>query len=575
MKINIDKALQVCGNNNRYQKIFFLAVALTWFSVDFISITFPLLELMPQFQCKNDGVFEECEDNKYCSTTNEEDRRALPFAYHNIVTDFNLICNNTLIIMIGVSYTVGIFAGAFLASKFSDIWGRKPVLLFCQLLFAIAAFSATVVPNIYILLGVLFFIGIATSGGSMISFLFISECIAPHKRSVFGTLINSAFAFAGILYFTIYFFLKNWKIMAYISVGCDVIAGILILTYFTESPRFLMSKGYTQKALKSLHKIAKRNGKQKDFYKFLVSDLIIAKDIMNEADATIYKLKSETQNINKNTVISSESADNDKSLDKSLLDTSNETCANGVDYKMTIEEIIKKFKKERTDSGLTADTQASELNLHEVKKEGRFRDLFKYKSIRANFLICNLMWFIYSFTYFGISLCLKKNKSEVFIDGYIVYGAEGISYMITGILISIAFFGRKRTLSIMLCLTSISTFGYFFFKYFSLEPYDKILLFIARFAITSISSILYVYSTEIYPTVIRAKGLGINILFARIASILVPVIVELINPFLIFSVICILGFIFSFSLPETHGKELEDEIEEEKKKRKISSENIY
>jgi hypothetical protein len=76
---------------------------------------------------------------------------------------------------------------------------------------------------------------------------------------------------------------------------------------------------------------------------------------------------------------------------------------------------------------------------------------------------------------------------------------------------------------------------------------------------------MYTYSTEVYPTSIRAKGLGLNSFCARIASIMIPVIVELVdNPFLIFSGMTFFSFFFTFSLPETNNKELEDEIFEEK-----------
>jgi OCT family organic cation transporter-like MFS transporter 4/5 len=176
------------------------------------------------------------------------------------------------------------------------------------------------------------------------------------------------------------------------------------------------------------------------------------------------------------------------------------------------------------------------------------------------------MWFAMAFTYYGISMGLKQSKDQVFIDGYVVYGAEGVSYVITGIILSISFFGRIKSLSIMMLITSLSTCGYFWIKkiFDNYEPYDKIFLFMARFGVTSIYSIMYTYSTEIYPTTIRAKGLGINTLFARFAAILVPIIVELFNPFLIYSSLCIVGFILSFFLPETFGKDLEDEIFEER-----------
>ena len=125
----------------------------------------------------------------------------------------------------------------------------------------------------------------------------------------------------------------------------------------------------------------------------------------------------------------------------------------------------------------------------------------------------------------------------------------------------------------MILTCSIAAFAYYFMRVYKFEPYDKIFLFLARFGITGVYSIMYTYSTEIYPTSIRAKGLGINTLFGRLAAIMVPVIVELVNPFLIFSALCGIGFVLTFNLPETFGKELEDEILEEKAKKVFSNEN--
>jgi len=193
-------------------------------------------------------------------------------------------------------------------------------------------------------------------------------------------------------------------------------------------------------------------------------------------------------------------------------------------------------------------------------KEQAFSALFKFRSLRYKFLICCLLWFVTSFTYYGMSFFLKKGGENVFTNGYVIYLAEGISYFFTGIIMSVSFLGRVRSLSIMMILAGISTLVFWFIKDIS-GMYDKIPLFIARFSITSIYSIMYTYSTEVYPTSIRAKGLGLNTFCARISSIMVPIIVELVdNPFVIFSVMMFISFFFTFSLPETNNKELEDEI---------------
>lgn len=595
MKLSVDKALQVCGNNNRYQKLFYIAVALTWFSVDFVSIAFPLLALEPSYQCKDStGVWtENCKVEDICSGKIPKEDFKRIFQFDNLISDFNLDCEKTFTMMIGVIYTIGVVLGAFLASKFSDILGRKPVLLICQFLFFCGAISMTFAPSIYIILGVLFIIGISCAG-AMVSFLYIYEVLAPSKRSIYGTLINSAFAIAGIIYFTVFKYMKNWRYLAYICIVADLVAVVLILTYFTESPRFLMSKGKTHKALKALSKIAMKNGKSEDFKKYLVSDVCEAGSKRNSTEN--YEEQEPAEN--KNGYLSSQdnidnseicvNLDGTTNLDKTTQNInnnfhstllSNTTMADSPTLSQkNIEKIARGLdNSEETISQISVGKNSSNDPLINPQagtdKEAPFSALIKYKSLRKNFLICNFLWFAMAFTYYGISMGLKNSKEEVFIDGYVVYCAEGISYMIVGIILSNSFFGRVRSLYIMLMICSISTCAYYFIKLFEIEPYDKILLFLARFSITAIYSIMYTYSTEVYPTVIRAKGLGINTLFARFAAMLVPILVDLINPFLIYSSVCLIGFLLALMLPETFGKELEDEIQEEKLSKKVYLEN--
>jgi MFS family permease len=175
MKISVEKALQVCGNNNRYQKLFYIAVALTWFSVDFVAICFPLIELSPgNFKCKDEkGNWGDCKSEEAMCKLPKEDYKLDKVLYETVIYQFSLYCDKLMVIMIGVSYTFGVVIGAFLSSKYSNVLGRKPVLLASHFIFAIGSVSATFAPNVYFLFGILLFIGIASAGGTMVSFLFI------------------------------------------------------------------------------------------------------------------------------------------------------------------------------------------------------------------------------------------------------------------------------------------------------------------------------------------------------------------------------------------------------------------
>jgi OCT family organic cation transporter-like MFS transporter 4/5 len=424
------------------------------------------------------------------------------------MTDYpELYCDTLLVILIGVCFVFGIIVGAVILSALSDMWGRKKVLLLCQALFAIAATIVTFLPHFYVVLALLFLIGFACSGGTIISYLYINEILASKKRAIYGALINSSFAVAGVIYFTAYQLNKEWVYIAYSSVIIDLLAGFILLFYFKESPRYLLSNDRVGEAIEVFKYMAEKNGRVDEFQLFLNNEV---------SGYNADEFKTNTKKINST------------SFGENKLET-------------LIEE-----KSEKTASSRSAIA------------------LFKYKSLRTPFLVCSQMWFTYGFVYYGISMDLKKSEN-VFKDGYVVYVAEGIAYLISCIIMNIEWFGRIRTLRIMMGMCCVSTLVNFLLTLYDLTELNFIALFFSRFSITTACSCLYTYSTEIYPTVIRAKGLGFNALSARFAAILVPIIDEKIhNPFYLFAIVSGIAFGLSWFLEETFGKPMEDEIREEK-----------
>ena len=91
MKFNTDDAFIKCGNKHKYQIIVLIAIIFTWFSLDFISLTFPLLELEPKFECKIGKNFIECDIKDACKL-NESSRNPI-IEYKNILTEYKLECN--------------------------------------------------------------------------------------------------------------------------------------------------------------------------------------------------------------------------------------------------------------------------------------------------------------------------------------------------------------------------------------------------------------------------------------------------------------------------------------------------
>lgn len=774
MKFNVEDAFISAGNKHKYQKTVLFAIMFTWLSVDFISLVFPLLELEPDYYCKIGEVYISCDNKLACSLPADSIKRIIE--YKNILTDYHIDCEKFDLIMLGVSYTVGILIGSFLASIYSDILGRKPVLLISEFSFLIACSILVFAPNYTMILISVFLCGNACSGGTIVSFLYMNEILSKERRSIYGIAISVFFAMAGLLYFFMFEHLKNWKYMMYLCMSFDIISCLLVLFYFVESPRFYFSNKKYCMSLKKFNDIAKKNNKQKEFEYFVKKSYVFfilgnnldfyfddiknglgssfsnsyssANKINNINDSieknNIYERENEksitnkinnfninlfnsksSDNINASEIIPNQNNNNKNNLleNKEILDhlelgeifralenyeiekhlekekyynddhleennnlthdnTQNlisndpkntnenriiENLENLIPnkdnskYCNTNEDKVENLKKNLTMRGSkSSDTQQcliksleendkflpllhneeinklqklssnsisnsnedsessenfssteSNPNMNEIqttslprskigekniisvgfpqnenkilkipelkiqnhkkhkkpiiKFSSSYFSLIKYPSIRYRFLICNLIWFTYAFTYYGISFYLKKVQGEAFLDGYIIYSAEVISLIITFFIMSSSFFGRVKTLNIMMILAGISTMSYYYMKQNKVDYYEKIPLFLARFSITSINSVMYTYSTEFYPTIIRAKGLGINIFFARLACCFVPILIEIIdNPFIIFSILCLFTSIFTFFLPETMNKELEDEIHEEK-----------
>ena len=90
---------------------------------------------------------------------------------------------------------------------------------------------------------------------------------------------------------------------------------------------------------------------------------------------------------------------------------------------------------------------------------------------------------------------------------------------------------------------------------------------VGKLAITTSYGIVYIYTAELFPTVIRNVGVGASSLCARIGGIICPYINLLMNywkplPLIIYGVLAFTGGLLALILPETLNKELPETIED-------------
>ena len=139
-------------------------------------------------------------------------------------------------------------------------------------------------------------------------------------------------------------------------------------------------------------------------------------------------------------------------------------------------------------------------------------------------------------------------------------------------------FGRRGPLCFYLMLSGVLCISLVLVKHFLTTSQANVpaivtaLALIGKAAVVSCFCIIFLYSSEVFPTVIRTVGVGSCTFFGRVGSLLAPQLIllgELVSPttpgllpFLTFGSLCLLAALLVLYLPETLHTKLPDTIEE-------------
>ncbi|XP_068160427.1 solute carrier family 22 member 13-like [Antennarius striatus] len=206
--------------------------------------------------------------------------------------------------------------------------------------------------------------------------------------------------------------------------------------------------------------------------------------------------------------------------------------------------------------------------LDKLKMEGsterrNMLDIFRIPYLRKRTLIMGFNWFASSLMYFGLGLNVSSFGINIYLTQFIFGFVEIPANMIT--LVLIQYFGRRISQAGFLIFGGVSCLVVLAIPK-DLPVVITTIAVLGKFGSTASFNIAYIYSAELYPTVLRQNGVGQNNMCARIAGILAPLIwlLEVYHhtiPMLLYGIIPIAAGILSFLLPETLNVELEDYAE--------------
>ncbi|NXF86057.1 S22AD protein, partial [Eubucco bourcierii] len=197
-------------------------------------------------------------------------------------------------------------------------------------------------------------------------------------------------------------------------------------------------------------------------------------------------------------------------------------------------------------------------------KSGSILDLFRKKHLRKVTLIMSCAWFVNSLVYYGLSLNVTNFGLDIYLT-QLAFGAVEIPARV-GCIFMLQWFGRKKNQVVLLLLSGLVCLV------ITVIPEDQpvtttVLAIIGKFAASASFSTSYVYSAELFPTVIRQTGVGLCSMVGRVSGVMAPLIYLLDRyhraiPMAIFGSAPVVGGLLCFLLPETCGTDLADDTED-------------
>lgn len=406
--------------------------------------------------------------------------------------------------------TTVVFLGMMVSSTFwgnlSDRYGRKHALTLCAILLLYFGLLSAIAPSFTWILLLRGLVGFAI-GCTPQSVTLYAEFLPSKQRAKCVVLLDCFWALGACFEVTLALIVMptlGWQWLLALSTG-PLLAFAVICPWLPESARYHVASGQTDKALETLEKIAKDNGKP----------MLLGRLVVDDAFST-------------------------------------------------------------------------------SPHRGRFRDLL-VPSLRRTSLLLWFIWMACAFCYYGLVLMTTElfetsatlcspdanvrahaNEDTCSADCKQLQTTDYMDLLWTtlaefpGIFATIFIierYGRKKTMAVQFVVYALCCC--FFIVCTENRSVLTLILFVARGIIAGVFQAAYVYTPEVYPTSLRAVGVGSCSAFARLGAMVTPYVAQVLlqssiafatSIYVVAALLAALGCIL---LPiETSGKELQDNIQQ-------------
>uniref|UniRef100_A0A3B4ZCR2 Solute carrier family 22 member 5-like n=1 Tax=Stegastes partitus TaxID=144197 RepID=A0A3B4ZCR2_9TELE len=172
------------------------------------------------------------------------------------------------------------------------------------------------------------------------------------------------------------------------------------------------------------------------------------------------------------------------------------------------------------------------------------------------------IWMSVSMVFYGLSLNTSNLNGNIYLNCFLSAAIDLVAYVATWFLV-------KRAPRPVLLFSTLMFCGIMLLV-IKLVPEDmdvmsQVLALLGKMGVAGAYCFIYVFFTELIPTVVRNMGLGIASTAARLSAVICPYVIYMgvyskVLPYLIFGTVSIMAAVVSVLLPDTNNSKLPDLI---------------
>ncbi|XP_012153880.2 organic anion transporter 3 [Megachile rotundata] len=565
---------------------------------------------------------------------------ATEFGENSVVTEWGLICEKQYLTFLGPTvYYIGVLMGAWIAGLLADRIGRLPVQAICLYTQGTMAVALYVVQNYPTFLALRGLQGVFVQGLQNSTYILSLELFPAKARTFVALVMQIAWAIGLLLLAALSYAIPDWRILQ-LAVSVPTAITVLYIWMIPESPRWLLAKGKTTEADMAVERIGKYNvcctKSRRENSKTEMSILENTTPIKPERKSRVScadlkktktdsEMKEEAANLLSSNVDVAEqkvrktslraiSENLESRLSKTECETESSQLEGEVD-KRNIPSSSKSHKKsksisqpannqrlsmkkaydtvelrspEKKEMLVTDEEKKCEKIEENMQTKHELREQLKSILLRKYGAVMVFQWFTSSMACYVFMTLVPPLPLNRHVDFALGGTLEIATYVFTYFVLSR--YGRRIPMSAyqsicgVICILIAATI-ILSNPVTTIDLTKTIMLLFGRITVMSTVFVAYLYTTEIFPTIVRGTCLGLCTVSAKIGSLCTPHVLlsgeyfPVTIPLLIIGMLCLVSGALVLILPETFDKVLPDTSEDSelltvKRREKRNNDNL-